>query len=113
MKIGGTVIFKDKTGEWIRTTTEKLDVALKSMGESIKNTATMLAPVDSGDLRSTGRVEMTGENEVKITFGGTANGVNVKYARRRHYENNKNPQTKYYLQRAGNQVSKKGIKPYL
>jgi hypothetical protein len=36
----------------------------------------------------------------------------VPYARRRHLENKKNPQTKYYLQNAGDRVAKQGIQRF-
>lgn len=112
MKIGKTIVFKDSTGAWIKATGEKLEDASDSMCQSIKNLALLLAPELTGALKASGRVEKI-EGGSQVTFGGVANGVNVPYAKLRHYVNNKNPHTKYYLENAGNQVSKKGMKSYL
>ena len=73
----------------------------------------MLAPVLTGALKSDGRVE-TSQNgsvvQVKVVYGDSR----VPYARRRHYENRKNPQTKYYLENAAkNVITKGGIKQFL
>lgn len=110
------IIFKDNTGAWIKTTTEKLDDSVGFMATSIKNLATILAPIGTfpedkspGKLKASGRVNKLNEAEYEVTFGGG----NVPYARLRHYVNNRNPQTKLYLERAGEQITKKGIKPYL
>ena len=78
------------------------------MGESVKNRAELFAPVLTGALRDNGDVKL-GNLNVVIGFGG----LEVPYARRRHYENNKHPQTKRYLERAGDAVGREGITRYL
>jgi hypothetical protein len=88
--------------------TERLNKALDRMGNSVKNRAILYAPKLTGALRGNGDVKV-GLNKVAIGFGG----LEVPYARRRHYENNKHPQTKRYLERAGNSVASEGITRFL
>lgn len=70
--------------------------------------AIMLAPKLTGALIDDSRVEKSTSGR-KVIFGGS----NVPYARRRHFENKKNPQTLHYLQRAGDSVAKENIKKYV
>lgn len=104
-----SVKFIDKSSEFIKKEEKNYASATSRMCNSIVQLARLLAPVDTGDLRASGKVEKFGNNGSSAVFGGGK----VKYARRRHYENRKNPQTLRYLERAGNSVSKKGIKNYL
>lgn len=92
---------KDKA---LQVETAVLEDALSRMGHRILNLAKMYAPVDSGDLVADGRLDQDGA-EVTISFGG----LSVPYARRRHYENNLHPNTKFYLERAGDQITKQGL----
>ena len=83
---------------------------LRAMGDRILMDAIALAPELSGELKSDGRVEVVSDSEVHIKFGD----ARVPYARRRHFENKKNPHTKYYLKKAGdNVVAKLGFKEFL
>ena len=70
--------------------------------------ATMLAPVgETSNLVNSGRIEpVTGG--YKVAFGS----ARVPYAKRRHFENNKNPGTKLYLSRAGDSVFRSNISKY-
>lgn len=104
-----SVKFIDKSSEFIKSQEKDYSSATSMMCSSIVQLARILAPVDTGDLRASGRVVKEGNNGSSAVFGGGK----VKYARRRHYENRKNPQTLRYLERAGTSVSKKGIKNYL
>ena len=80
------------------------------MGDRILMDAIALAPELNGELKSDGRVEVISDSEVHIKFGN----ARVPYARRRHFENKKNPHTKYYLKKAGdNVVTKLGFKEFL
>lgn len=54
------------------------------------------APIKTGALRKSGR-----QTRVNLQWTVTFGGGNVPYARRREYENNLHPNTKYYLKRAG------------
>lgn len=103
-----TIKFVDKSPQVIREETAKINNALARMGSSVLNLAKMYAPYGSGDLLRDGRVK-NDNLSTTIAFGGFA----VPYARRRHYENNLHPQTKLYLERAGNETAKKGAQFYL
>ena len=92
---------KDKA---LKIETAKIEEALGRMGHRILNLAKMYAPVDTGALVADGRLSQEG-TEVTVSFGG----LSVPYARRRHYENNLHPNTKYYLENAGDQVTKQGL----
>lgn len=76
-----------------------MTAGLNSLGNDVKKRAIILAPFGmtrkSGKhLRETARVDVNGSRDiVTISF-------NKPYARRRHYENNLNPSTKYYLSNA-------------
>lgn len=102
--------FTDNSALFIDSEKEKLNNATSKMCSDIITLAQILAPVDTGDLRASGRVEPE-KNGNSAVFGGAL--VDVPYARRRHYENRKNPQTLRYLERAGDSISKKGIKGYI
>lgn len=65
---------------------------LTSLGSDVKKRAVILAPIDSGDLRQSGKVEVASDS-VEISF-------NTAYARRRHYENDLHPSTRLYLTNA-------------
>jgi hypothetical protein len=103
-----TIKFVDNSAKVLQEEQAHIDDALTRMGDSILNLAQMYAPVLTGALRADGRV-VKEPNSVTVRFGG----FSVPYARRRHYENNKHPDTKYYLERAGNQVAKQGVQYYL
>lgn len=77
---------------------------LEAKAEKTLGRARMLAPVLSGDLKMNGRVEKI-PNGVSVVFGDSR----IPYARRRHFENRKNPATINYLERAGNQTRKEGF----
>lgn len=103
-----TISVKLRHDEVIDEETEKINEALSKMGYSIKNRAQMYAPVLTGALVRDGRV-LEGNLSVAVAFGGLA----VPYGRRRHYENNLHPDTRRYLERAGNEAVKQGIQFYL
>lgn len=87
---------------------ERLEHANRAMANSILNTAMLKAPVDTGSLKSDGRVEIR-DTGMAVVFGDER----VPYARRRHFENKKNPQTLHYLKDAGDEVAKSGIGKFL
>lgn len=82
---------------WRQTVTGSLRAGLDSFSRSILSQAVRNAPKLTGALRASGRVAATSQNERVISFGNSS----VPYAVRRHFENYRNPHTKYYLQRAG------------
>lgn len=88
--------------EWGLTKSQKIKLNRDEIARSILNTARMYAPELTGALKAHGRVEILDETSSQVIFGDTK----TPYARLRHYVNNKNPHTKYYLSRAGETVSK-------
>jgi len=71
---------------------EAIKNGLEALGKDIKKRAIVLAPVDSGDLRRSAKVEVDSDS-VEVSF-------NTPYARRRHYENDLHPATRLYLTQA-------------
>ncbi len=99
---------EDHTDEQMKIIRMNVRNALKAMADATLQRAQMLAPVLTGALKSDGRVEPTADG-FEVLFGSEK----VPYARRRHYENNLHPDTKYYLQNAGESVKREGINNYL
>ena len=100
---------KSRADAFIRLEQENLQNGLRAMSDRILADARMRAPKLTGALRSDGRV-IERRGECTIVFGD----ARVPYARLRHFVNNKNPHTKYYLQNAGdNIVTKHGLKEFL
>jgi hypothetical protein len=95
------VKFTSRIKEWTADTERKLDVAVLEMATDIHRVSAMLAPRDTGALRSSGRIVRNGVADYSVIFGGSS----VPYARRRHYENKKTPSSLRYLERGGDSVS--------
>ncbi len=93
----GNVRFTSNIKQWTADTDRKLDVAFLEMATDIHRTSAMLAPKDTRNLVNSGRIERVKEGHYTVSYGGGS----VPYARIRHYENNKNPQTLGYLEKAG------------
>lgn len=106
--MAGRVRVTHRIDKWTSTTKRKLDFAVLTMATDIDRAAKTLAPHDTGALASSGRISREGAAHYKIIFGGSS----VRYARRRHFENKKNPGTLKYLERAGDSVSR-NVKRYL
>lgn len=96
------------TKSFLRYEKKRIEHAHRAMANSILNTAMLKAPELTGALKSDGRVEMR-DTSMAVVFGDGR----VPYARRRHYENRKNPQTLHYLKNAGDEIVKKGLQRYL
>lgn len=113
MKVNVTVqdtIFRQR---WLPNTEESLDKVALEMATDIHTVATFLAPKDTGNLVSSGRVERAAKAVYLIVFGGENGGFSVPYAKRRHYENKKNPGTLLYLERAGEAVQRGSTLKYV
>lgn len=82
--------------------------AMAEMAVDILTRATINAPKESGALVRSGRVNPVGTNQYSVSFGDNS----VRYARRRHFENKKNPQTLKYLEKAGESVTRGNIGKY-
>lgn len=74
------------------------------MGMAMENKAKLNSPILTGALRNSIRVDATDGTAVWVRAGGSVGSFNVPYAKRREYENNKHPSTKYYMTRAYNSV---------
>lgn len=86
---------------WSQGIEKSMKVALLEMSLDVRRRAITLAPKDTRALVNSGVVEPV-TNGYKIKFGSSK----VPYARRRHFENFKNPQTKGYLAKAGDSVAR-------
>jgi hypothetical protein len=91
---------------WLNKTEKNSDNVALQMVTDVDRFAKVLAPKDKGNLVNSGRIEKIGNAAYKASFGGSGGGVSVRYAKRRHYENKKNPHTLGYLKRAGNAVAR-------
>lgn len=81
-------------GDW----TEK---GLLELTTDVHRRSKMLAPVLTRALVNSGVIESI-PNDYRVKYGSPR----VPYARKRHFENNKHPQTKYYLSKAGESVAR-------
>jgi hypothetical protein len=86
--------------KWSQQVQDGLQRGLVEVTTDIHRRASILAPRASGALVSSGRIQKLGFLTMQVIFGGGG----VRYARRRHFENKKNPQTLQYLYRAGDAV---------
>lgn len=107
----------DNSSAWLKQEEARLQTGLGRVAQAILATARVRVPRKDGNLANTGRVSGTG-NEREISFGGQG----VKYAHAQEkgtngkvvFRNYTTPGTgKQYLEKAGEQIAKKGIKPYL
>lgn len=90
------------TPNWDAKTRDQIERGLAEMATDIHTRAVILAPRETSALRNSGRVARTGDMEYTVSFGS----ARVPYARRRHFENKRNPQTLGYLARAGDAVER-------
>lgn len=96
------VRFTSRIAQWVNRKERNLDQAMLAMATTIHRDAGNLAPVDTRALVNSGHIVRRALGHYSIIFGGPQ----VRYAKRRHYENRKNPQTLLYLKRAGDKNSK-------
>lgn len=107
--MGQTVFTSTLSNIWVGKTNQELDGAVLEMATDIDKRAKMFAPVDSSALVNSSRIAREATASYSVTFGSSA----VPYARRRHYENRRNPQTLKYLERAGDSVTRGDITKYI
>ena len=101
----GVTVKSNLVSKWTPETLRKLDVAVLSLATRVHRDASRYAPRDTGNLIASGRVQRSGEARYSVVFGGGS----VRYARRRHYENRKTPSSLRYLERAGDQNSRRFV----
>lgn len=73
---------------------------LIDLGTKINNKAKSNAPYLTGALVNSIRVDTSEQNTVYVLAGGNAVGRSVPYAKRREYENQLHPNTRYYMRNA-------------
>jgi len=86
---------------WSKPKEKGLDVGLLEMTTDVHRRAVILAPKDTRALANDGRIEKISEG-YRVVFGS----AKVPYARKRHYENKKNPGSIGYLDKAGESVAR-------
>lgn len=72
--------------------------------------AVNIAPVQTGNLVSSGRIEPIVEIGDSLKGSVVFGSEQVPYAKKRHYENKKNPQTKGYLEKAGDKNARNFVR---
>ena len=99
----GRVVVTSRVRQWAtqqeRNTFEK---AMLSMMTDVHRQSQILAPKDTRALVKSGKIERQGNMHYQVRYGGG----NVPYARRRHFENFRNPQTLGYLEKAGDNATR-------
>ena len=98
--VGNVSIRVVTTKDWPREIQRTIKDGLKQMGTEILNEAVQNAPILTGALRASGTVTQEG-GMIRVRFGSDE----VPYARMRHFVNHLHPDTTYYLQRAGDQLT--------
>ena len=91
---------------WVSTA--GLERGLAEMATDIDTRAKVLAPKDTRALVNSGRIKRLSAVAYQISFGSSQ----VPYARMRHFENKKNPQTLGYLSRAADSVARSDKSKY-
>lgn len=89
----------DKSQAWATSEKRRLDGRMAVQASSIARLSQAYSPVLTGALRSSTRVARNQPLKYEVS-------ANTPYARRRHFENRKNPGSKLYLQKAGDQIAK-------
>lgn len=102
-----TIRFKDRLPIVSNAILLNMDNAVSAMSNTILNDARAKAPYASGDLSRSGRVDKHELGKYTVAFGGTS--YKVPYGVRRHFENKKNPQTRYYLSDPAQEIARTGI----
>jgi hypothetical protein len=102
----GRVRVTSNVRTWARNTVNvTLDRAVAQMATDIHRESMIFAPKDTRALVKSARVEREGVAHYLVSY-------NTPYARRRHFENQRNPQTLGYLERAGERAVR-NIKRYI
>lgn len=93
----GTVTVTSRMSAVTREETDRMDRALAGWASDTLDVSARIAPHLTGALINSGKIKREKELEWSVSYGNRQ----VPYARRRHFENNKNPGTRRYLERAG------------
>ena len=101
----GRVRVTSRVVQWSEAEKRRFDIGLLQAMTDVHRLSQVYSPKDTRALVKSARVEREGELHYKVSY-------NTPYARRRHFENEKNPQTLNYLERAGDETFK-NIKKYI
>ena len=99
---------KSRLAAWADRQVNLYDRVEEVMAGIVLTRSIMLSPKDSGRLANDGEV-VKKDGHRTVRFGGES----VPYARIRHYENKKNPQTLGYLEKSGDSVRKENPKKFV
>lgn len=102
-KFSSTLVSK-----WLPKTKQGIDAGVLQMATDIHRRSAIAAPKDSRALVNSGKIERVTSGHYKVQYGGGG----IRYARRRHFENKKNPQTIGYLEKAGESVTRGNVYKY-
>ena len=94
--------------EWASGQERKFDFAVLSAVTDIDRTSAVLAPKLTRALVKSRKINRKGIAHYSVSYGNSQ----VPYARRRHFENQAHPETKGYLEKAG-ESAKRNFKKYL
>lgn len=92
----------------LKTMDKKIKEGMFAMGLDMARVARRNAPVLTGALRNSIRVETDG-NIVYVKAGGIVNGHHIDYALKREYENRAHPDTIHYMKRAQEEIMREGF----
>lgn len=98
----------DNLPQWLAKEKKRQDGAMEEVANDVLIRARMNAPKDSGKLVASGHVKKLKDGSYIVEFGN----ANVRYAKKRHYENKKHPQTLKYLENAGETVKRGNVQKY-
>ena len=87
---------------WSNTEQVNLEAGLLDLITDVDRRSAIIAPRDTSALVNSRKISRLGKLAYQLKYGSSR----VPYARRRHYENKKNPQTLGYLDKAADSVSR-------
>lgn len=92
----------------LATMETRIKEGMFKMGYDMAKKARRNAPVLTGALRNSIRVETDG-NIVYVKAGGNVGGHRIDYALKREYSNRKHPDTIHYMKRAQEEIMEPGF----
>lgn len=87
---------------WSNNEEANLEAGLLELITDVDRRSAIIAPKDTSALVNSRRISKLSKFAYQLKYGSSR----VPYARRRHYENKKNPQTLGYLDKAADSVSR-------
>jgi hypothetical protein len=98
----GAVRVTSRVNQWAATEEARIDRRVLEIATDIDRASAVLAPKLTGALVKSKRINRKGIGHYTISYGSGS----VRYARKRHFENKKNPGTLRYLERGGDSVKR-------